>query len=175
MKLILITLVAVVVGMMVGCTSSGSNSDSYQREVNTLMQRHIDGFMATVEEVSSMYDSWLSPSGISMSREEGLRELSRILETVGKTEDELTLVASEWSSLIPPSEAETFHDLGYEMMQKRITGIQQTRLMFAEFLRFGVHDQQLGAESEAIFNDADRVWVKLVRESAKLEGVEFNR
>lgn len=174
-----IRLVAFVAGLsafvllVVACGEDAT--DKYKQSMNPVMQQHWDAYGELVTQVDMMYSSLMSGQNTRLGLDDARSSMQELQGYLAKAEPQLVRIATEWTLMAPPPKAERFHSLTFEMMQLRIKGVQRNRLMLAKFFNSGTFDSEAAAEGEALFDESERVWLKILAEAKKLGEVEITQ
>ena len=179
MKLSRIGLLTVGIALMLsavvcfGGRSEPSEIDRYKQDMNLIMQRHWDAYTELTSKVSKTYSSLMSGQTSRLSSESLNATLNDVLKDFETAELDLARIAEDWTRLVPPSKANRFHQLTFEMMQLRLKGVQRNRLVFAKLLNTGTLDSEAAGEAESLFDKSERVWLEVLAEAKELGGADI--
>lgn len=183
-KLILLIILLAVISTACG-GGERTPLEEYSKNMNPLLQKHIDRFEETgrlVERLGNVDAQASSGAAIKLVDEvvSGVDDLTRKMRDL----------ESDWALVVPPSDAVTFHGLVLDMMLKRTLSIEQASRGYgmmglalesaasgAESQQFQYMDQARSflTQAEGFQDEATRLFSQVLIEAEKLGGIEVER
>ena len=129
LRLIISMVALLLVLFAVGCSSK---LDDYSDSFNPLLEQHItlysEDFASVLSQAEDSADAIAESSDPNVTAAVAI--MDELHEELGVIKSEMAAVNREWSILHPPEEAQTFHNLAFEMMQLRHHVVEQTSMTY---------------------------------------------
>lgn len=172
------SLLALVILVVIACSRSDSALDRYSESMNPVLQHHLDLFTVDFAAILSAVDTDLEAvnSADDFDAEAALQLIDTFAFDLRSLSTEMSLVAQDWQLLEPPERAVEFHKLVLEVMQKRITSVDLTRVGYGLLAEVQVEaSADMIQDAVELSNEADRLFVDVLAEARKLGGIEISR
>ena len=136
----------------------------YAETMNFVLQRHMNVYSHLALNLSQVENHMRSAQSDGLAPGAAFEAITELRDELEQRQAELSALVRDWIALKPPDRAERFHEIVFDMMQKKLEGVRSMKSMANQLIAGAGYDEALARDADLQFDTADWLWAGVFAE-----------